>query len=143
MLYLSEKKIIHRDLAIRNLLVTIHGQNNKYLIKIADFGLSRNIDTNYYQASNSVFPVKWTAPEAVEKGKFSSMSDVWSFGIVLWELFTYGKIPYPGMSNQEVIEKVSNGYRLPPPKNCPPNIIELMNKCWSYNPKERPNFQVR
>lgn len=139
MVYLSEKSIIHRDLALRNFLVT--KQAEKYLIKISDFGLSRFTNSNYYKTNNSEIPIRWGAPEVFEKGKSSIKSDVWSFGIVLYEIFSYGNQPYIGMSNKEVIENVLKGYRMDIPDNCSEKIGKLMKECWNYNLEDRPNFK--
>jgi fyn-related kinase len=119
MAYLESQNYIHRDLAARNILV---GENN--IVKIADFGLARLIKEDEYEARvGARFPIKWTAPEAANYSKFSIKSDVWSFGILLTELVTYGRIPYPGMTNAEVLHQVEHGYRMP----CPPGMSILLN----------------
>jgi len=140
--YLSQQKIIHRDLAIRNLLVTV-GTETQYLIKVADFGMSRitTNDQNYYRNDSAVFPIKWSAVEVIKFSKFSTQSDVWSFGVVLWEIFSYGQIPYQGMSNLETTEAVKSGYRMAAPKDCPNQIIEMMSSCWNEDPEKRPTFK--
>ena len=114
--YLAEMNYIHRDLAARNILV-----NRDLVCKVADFGLSREIDTDAYEytTKGGKIPTRWTAPEACNFRKYSCASDVWSFGIVLSEIITYGRTPYPSMSNQEVLAKVNGTYRMPPPPNCP------------------------
>lgn len=118
MAYLESRNYIHRDLAARNVLV---GENNE--VKVADFGLARLVkdkSQNIYAAREGTkFPIKWTAPEAAIYNKFSIKSDVWSFGIVLSEIITYGRTPYPTLSNQEVLQKVSGSYRMEQPQNCP------------------------
>lgn len=118
MAYLESRNYIHRDLAARNVLV---GENNE--VKVADFGLARvvkDMSQNIYAAREGTkFPIKWTAPEAAIYNKFSIKSDVWSFGIVLTEIVTYGRTPYPSMSNQEVLQQVSHNYRMPQPPQCP------------------------
>lgn len=137
--YLERKQLIHRDLAARNVLI---GENN--IAKICDFGLARVIeDDEYCPKQGSRFPVKWTAPEAIIYGRFSIKSDVWSYGILLMELFTYGQVPYPGMHGREVIEQVEKGYRMPKPPNhhIPDVIYELMLKCWEGDPDKRPTFE--
>lgn len=140
MIYLGQKGIVHRDLALRNILVT-GGGDNKYLSKIADFGLARQMDVNdYYSAKEKEFPIKWTAPEALEQGKFTVKSDVYSFGVLLWELFSYGKVPFAAMKNQEILDSVNNGYQLPRPKNCPEKVYETMKRCWDLEPENRPSF---
>ena len=111
MAHLERKGLIHRDLAARNVLI---GEN--LITKVADFGLARVIVDNEYSAHQGArFPVKWTAPEAISFGKFTVKSDVWSFGILLMEVFTYGQVPYPGMNNREVIDQVERGYRMAQP----------------------------
>lgn len=136
MRYLEEQKYIHRDLAARNILV---GDNN--IVKIGDFGLARVINEETYEAKQgSKFPIKWTAPEAAMYGKFTIKSDVWAYGIFLVELVTYGQVPYPGMSNSEVLTQLERGYRHPKPHKCPDNMYEIMKTCWKYNANERPTF---
>jgi fyn-related kinase len=136
MSYLEERQYIHRDLAARNILVS-----NSCSIKIADFGLTRLIRENEYEARvGARFPIKWTAPEAANLNKFTTKSDVWSFGILLTELVTFGRIPYPGMTNAEVLQKVETGYRMPIPNGCPPQLYGLMLNCWNRDPNKRPTF---
>ncbi|MBZ3884772.1 Tyrosine-protein kinase Fer [Sciurus carolinensis] len=125
-----------RDLAARNCLV---GENN--ILKISDFGMSRQEDGGVYSSSGlKQIPIKWTAPEALNYGRYSSESDVWSFGILLWETFSLGISPYPGMTNQQAREQVERGYRMSAPQNCPEDISKIMMKCWDYNPENRPTF---
>ncbi|CAH1244273.1 ROR1 [Branchiostoma lanceolatum] len=135
--YLASKHFCHRDLAARNCLV---GDN--LLIKISDFGLSRDIySSDYYRVqSKSLLPVRWMPPEAIMYGKFSTDSDVWSFGVVLWEIFSYGLQPYYGYSNQEVIEMIRGRQLLPCPDNCPARMYSLMLECWNEIPARRPSF---
>ncbi|XP_037945975.1 tyrosine-protein kinase Src42A [Teleopsis dalmanni] len=138
MAYLESQNYIHRDLAARNVLV---GDNN--IVKIADFGLARLIKEDEYEARvGARFPIKWTAPEAANYSKFSIKSDVWSFGILLTELVTYGRIPYPGMTNAEVLTQVEHGYRMPQPPNCEPRLYEIMLECWHKDPMRRPTFET-
>ncbi|XP_048582893.1 tyrosine-protein kinase SRK2-like [Nematostella vectensis] len=138
MAYLEINNYIHRDLAARNILV---GEKN--IVKIADFGLSRLIDEGEYTArAGAKFPIKWTAPEAALYNKFTIKSDVWSFGILLTELVTYGRIPYPGMGNAEVLAQVERGYRMPCPMKCPPLLYQIMLDCWKQIPEERPTFET-
>ncbi|XP_010139133.1 PREDICTED: proto-oncogene tyrosine-protein kinase LCK-like, partial [Buceros rhinoceros silvestris] len=112
------------------------------LCKIADSGLARLIEDNEYTAREGAkFPIKWTAPEAINYGTFTIKSDVWSFGILLTEIVTYGRIPYPGMTNPEVIQNLERGYRMPQPDNCPQELYELMMQCWKERPEERPTFE--
>jgi len=138
MAYLEGQNYIHRDLAARNVLV---GENN--IVKIADFGLARLIKEDEYEARvGARFPIKWTAPEAANYSKFSIKSDVWSFGILLTELVTYGRIPYPGMTNAEVLHQVEHGYRMQIPPNCPRALYEIMLECWHKDPLKRPTFET-
>ncbi|XP_069038925.1 ephrin type-B receptor 5 isoform X2 [Lepisosteus oculatus] len=141
MRYLSEKNFVHRDLAARNILV-----NANLVCKISDFGLSRlmrnqekNIPT-YTASLGTKIPVRWTAPEAIQHRKFSTASDVWSFGIVMWEVMSYGERPYWDMSNQEVMNAVTDQYRLPAPPSCPAALHILMLDCWTQERTERPGF---
>ncbi|XP_037593919.1 tyrosine-protein kinase Fer isoform X3 [Cebus imitator] len=136
MSYLESKNCIHRDLAARNCLV---GENN--VLKISDFGMSRQEDGGVYSSSGlKQIPIKWTAPEALNYGRYSSESDVWSFGILLWETFSLGVCPYPGMTNQQAREQVERGYRMSAPQHCPEDISKIMMKCWDYKPENRPKF---
>ncbi|XP_021557162.1 tyrosine-protein kinase Fer isoform X1 [Neomonachus schauinslandi] len=136
MSYLESKNCIHRDLAARNCLV---GENN--ILKISDFGMSRQEDGGVYSSSGlKQIPIKWTAPEALNYGRYSSESDVWSFGILLWETFSLGVCPYPGMTNQQAREQVERGYRMSAPQHCPEDIFKIMTKCWDYKPENRPKF---
>ncbi|XP_063054864.1 ephrin type-B receptor 5 [Engraulis encrasicolus] len=141
MRYLSERNFVHRDLAARNVLV-----NSNLVCKVSDFGLSRlmrgmdhNIPT-YTASLGSKIPVRWTAPEAFQHRKFSSASDVWSFGVLMWEVMSYGERPYWDMSNQEVMKAVVDQYRLPAPHNCPPAVHSLMLQCWQSDRQDRPGF---
>lgn len=138
MAYLESMKLIHRDLAARNILVA---ENRD--VKVADFGLARVIEDSEYTARQGAkFPIKWTAPEAAMYGRFSIKSDVWSYGILLYELITHGSIPYAGMHNKEVIEHVQRGYRIPKPTNCdcPDEVYKQMRDCWHQDPDKRPTF---
>lgn len=137
MKYIEANKYIHRDLAARNILV---GRNN--IIKIGDFGLARVISDDMYEAKQgSKFPIKWTAPEAAMYGRFTIKSDIWAYGILLVEIFTYGQIPYPGMSNSEVLMQLERGYRHPKPANCTPEMYDIMMACWKKEAEERPTFE--
>jgi len=139
MLYLSANKIIHRDLAARNLLVK--KEDDHLLIKVADFGLSRKVDDHYNVSATSKMPVRWTAPEAFTDSVVTSNSDVFSFGVVLFEIWTYGADPWLGYSNQEVKEMVVKGKQMDIPPGCPPFMYKLMKMCWSTKPQERPSFK--
>ncbi|KAK3547581.1 hypothetical protein QTP86_025479 [Hemibagrus guttatus] len=136
MTYLEDHNSIHRDLAARNVLVS-----EGYLCKVADFGLARIIKEPIYLSNETKIPYKWTAPEAMELGVFSNKSDVWSFGILLYEIYSYGAIPYSGVSNKDVLKEIKRGYRMPAPSQCPPFIYEIMQSCWSKQPEDRPNFK--
>uniref|UniRef100_A0A8C1RFV3 Tyrosine-protein kinase n=1 Tax=Cyprinus carpio TaxID=7962 RepID=A0A8C1RFV3_CYPCA len=136
MAYLELKNCIHRDLAARNCLV---GENN--VLKISDFGMSRQEDNGIYSSSGlKQIPIKWTAPEALNYGRYSSESDVWSYGILLWETFSLGVCPYPGMTNQQAREQVEKGYRMSCPQKCPDEVYRIMQRCWEYKPENRPKF---
>ncbi|KAM9427135.1 tyrosine-protein kinase Lyn-like [Salvelinus alpinus] len=136
MAYIEKKNYIHRDLRTANVLVS-----ESLLCKIADFGLARVIEDDQYTAREGAkFPIKWTAPEAINYGSFTIKSDMWSFGVLLYEVITYGKIPYPGMSNGEVMTSVQKGYRMPRPGNCPNELYDIMTTCWKSKPDDRPTF---
>ncbi|KAG5838593.1 hypothetical protein ANANG_G00225260 [Anguilla anguilla] len=136
MAYLEDRSIVHRDLAARNILV-----GDDLVCKVADFGLARIIKDSVYTASrNTKIPVRWTAPEAAIHQRFSVKSDVWSFGVLLYEMMSRGKMPYDGKSNKEVLEILTSGYRLPCPGRCPPNIYHIMMECWHADSAKRPSF---
>ncbi|XP_038935773.1 megakaryocyte-associated tyrosine-protein kinase isoform X2 [Rattus norvegicus] len=161
--YLESKKLVHRDLAARNILVS-----EDLVAKVSDFGLAKAELRKGLDSSR--LPVKWTAPEALKNGRFSSKSDVWSFGVLLWEVFSYGRAPYPKMvsstpgraacasrvtdcphpcyplppylqSLKEVSEAVEKGYRMEPPDSCPGPVHTLMGSCWEAEPSRRPPFR--
>ncbi|CAH2009120.1 unnamed protein product [Acanthoscelides obtectus] len=135
--YLESRCFIHRDLAARNCLV---GEN--HLVKVADFGLARLMrDDTYTAHAGAKFPIKWTAPEGLAYNKFSTKSDVWAFGILLWEIATYGMSPYPGVDLTDVYHMLEKGYRMECPPGCPPKIYELMRQCWQWHAHERPTFK--
>lgn len=140
MAYLESMKYVHRDLAARNILV---GERN--VVKIADFGLARLIKENEYEARlGARFPIKWTAPEAATYNKFTTKSDVWSFGILLTELVTYGRVPYPGLSNSEVLQQVEKGMRMSHESmpGCPKQLYDIMMECWHKDPQKRLTFEA-
>ena len=138
MAYLETQNYIHRDLAARNILVSEH-----LICKVADFGLARVIDEDIYEAhTGAKFPIKWTAPEAAMYNRFTIKSDVWSFGIVLYEIVTYGRFPYPGMTNAEVLERIQTGYRMGCPPNCPKQLHDIMLDCWREESANRPTFET-
>ncbi|XP_023690792.1 proto-oncogene tyrosine-protein kinase Src isoform X1 [Paramormyrops kingsleyae] len=137
MAYVERMNYVHRDLRAANILV---GDN--LVCKVADFGLARLIEDNEYTARQGAkFPIKWTAPEAALYGRFTIKSDVWSFGVLLTELATKGRVPYPGMVNREVLEQVERGYRMPCPAECPESLHDLMLSCWRKEAEERPTFE--
>ncbi|KFP73101.1 hypothetical protein N310_07397, partial [Acanthisitta chloris] len=137
--YLESKHCIHRDLAARNCLVT-----ERNTLKISDFGMSREEEDGIYASTGGMkqIPVKWTAPEALNYGRYSSESDVWSFGILLWEAFSLGAVPYANLSNQQTREAVEQGMRLDSPEQCPEEVYRLMQRCWEYDPRRRPSFST-
>uniref|UniRef100_A0A1A8BB21 Tyrosine-protein kinase n=1 Tax=Nothobranchius kadleci TaxID=1051664 RepID=A0A1A8BB21_NOTKA len=136
MAYIEKKNYIHRDLRAANVLVS-----ESLLCKIADFGLARAIEDDEYSAREGTkFPIKWTAPEAINYGSFTIKSDMWSFGVLIYEIITYGKIPYPGMTKGEVMSSVQRGYRMPQPDNCPTELYDIMLSCWKHKPEDRPTF---
>uniref|UniRef100_A0A7M4F353 Tyrosine-protein kinase n=1 Tax=Crocodylus porosus TaxID=8502 RepID=A0A7M4F353_CROPO len=131
--YLESKKLVHRDLAARNILIS-----EENVAKVSDFGLA-NVDPKGVDTTR--LPVKWTAPEALKHNKFSTKSDVWSYGILLWEVFSYGRAPYPKMALKEVSDMVQKGYQMGAPDGCPPSIYNLMKNCWELEPGKRPSFK--
>uniref|UniRef100_A0A670YG96 Ephrin type-A receptor 7 n=1 Tax=Pseudonaja textilis TaxID=8673 RepID=A0A670YG96_PSETE len=139
MRYLADMGYVHRDLAARNILV-----NSNLVCKVSDFGLSRVIEDDpeaVYTTTGGKIPVRWTGPEAIQYRKFTSASDVWSYGIVMWEVMSYGERPYWDMSNQDVIKAIEEGYRLPAPMDCPAGLHQLMLDCWQKERAERPKFE--
>ncbi|XP_010888800.1 ephrin type-A receptor 4 [Esox lucius] len=147
MKYLSDMGYVHRDLAARNILV-----NSNLVCKVSDFGLSRVLQedpeaayttrevTGTYHSPGGKLPIRWTAPEAITYRKFTPASDIWSYGVVMWEVMSYGERPYWDMSNQDVIKAVDEGYRLPPPMDCPVCLHQLMLDCWQRDRTHRPSF---
>uniref|UniRef100_A0AAZ3PNS0 Ephrin type-A receptor 6 n=1 Tax=Oncorhynchus tshawytscha TaxID=74940 RepID=A0AAZ3PNS0_ONCTS len=136
--YLSDMGYVHRDLAARNILV-----NSNLVCKVSDFGLSRVLEDDpeaAYTTTGGKIPIRWTAPEAISYRKFSSASDAWSYGIVMWEVMSYGERPYWEMSNQDVILSIEEGYRLPAPMGCPVVLHQLMLHCWQKERSQRPKF---
>ncbi|XP_019849282.1 PREDICTED: probable serine/threonine-protein kinase dyrk2 isoform X2 [Amphimedon queenslandica] len=134
--YLSKKGFVHRDLAARNILMTDHG-----MCKIADFGMSRDLhDENYYVSTAKMIPVKWTSPEALKFKRYSSASDVWSYGVVMYEIWSLGHKPFENFSNQEYVKLIDTGYRLPPPPGCPRPVYKIMIQCWHPKTSGRPTF---
>ncbi|XP_047408089.1 fibroblast growth factor receptor 2 isoform X6 [Sciurus carolinensis] len=136
--YLASQKCIHRDLAARNVLVT---ENN--VMKIADFGLARDINNiDYYKkTTNGRLPVKWMAPEALFDRVYTHQSDVWSFGVLMWEIFTLGGSPYPGIPVEELFKLLKEGHRMDKPANCTNELYMTMRDCWHAVPSQRPTFK--
>ncbi|XP_062842969.1 ephrin type-A receptor 8 [Trichomycterus rosablanca] len=138
MTYLSDLGYVHRDLAARNILV-----NSNLVCKVSDFGLSRVLEDDpdaAYTTTGGKIPIRWTAPEAIAYRKFSSSSDVWSYGVVMWEVMSYGERPYWNLTNRDVIKSVEEGYRLPAPMSCPASLHTLMLDCWQRERSDRPRF---
>ncbi|KAK6478521.1 ephrin type-A receptor 3-like [Huso huso] len=138
MKYLSDMNYVHRDLAARNILV-----NSNLVCKVSDFGLSRVLEDDpeaAYTTRGGKIPIRWTSPEAIAYRKFTSASDAWSYGIVMWEVISYGERPYWEMSNQDVIKAIDEGYRLPAPMDCPVVLHQLMLDCWEKGRSDRPKF---
>ncbi|XP_049906807.1 neurotrophic tyrosine kinase, receptor, type 2a isoform X1 [Epinephelus moara] len=140
MFYLASQHFVHRDLATRNCLV---GEN--LLVKIGDFGMSRDVySTDYYRVGvggHTMLPIRWMPPESIMYRKFTTESDVWSLGVVLWEIFTYGKQPWYQLSNNEVIECITQGRVLQRPRTCPKEVYDLMLGCWQREPHMRLNIK--
>uniref|UniRef100_A0A8C3LI20 Fibroblast growth factor receptor n=1 Tax=Chrysolophus pictus TaxID=9089 RepID=A0A8C3LI20_CHRPC len=136
--YLASQKCIHRDLAARNVLVT---EDN--VMKIADFGLARDVhNIDYYKkTTNGRLPVKWMAPEALFDRVYTHQSDVWSFGVLLWEIFTLGGSPYPGIPVEELFKLLKEGHRMDKPANCTHDLYMIMRECWHAVPSQRPTFK--
>jgi serine/threonine protein kinase len=136
--YLGNKKFIHRDLAARNILMA-----DEDTCKIGDFGMARDlIHENYYIANGGKIPVKWTSLEALQYQKYSKASDVWSFGVLLYEIWSLGAVPYEGMRALEIIDFLKSGRRLSPPPGCPRAIYELMIQSWHPDAAYRPSFST-
>ncbi|XP_064618269.1 tyrosine-protein kinase receptor TYRO3-like [Liolophura sinensis] len=137
MTYLSDMKFVHRDLAARNCML-----DSNMVVRVADFGLTRDIysDSYYRQDKNKLLPIKWMALESLRDRVFNFQTDVWSFGVTVWEIFTLGKVPYPELENIQVLPELERGQRLPKPDTCPVAVHDMVLKCWLENPKERPSF---
>ena len=137
MAYLEEQHLIHRNLAAQNVMV---GEGNT--VKIANFRMARvTIDDDYIPELGEKLRIKWTAPEAAICNHFSIKSDVWSYGILLWELITHGQVPYQGMKLAEVLTHVIQGHHMPQPLGCPGGLYQIMMNCWKDKPEERPTFE--
>ncbi|EDO35594.1 predicted protein, partial [Nematostella vectensis] len=135
--YLSKKGFVHRDLAARNVLVADNKQ-----VKVADFGLTRDLyeESAYQGHSNRKLPIKWMSPEAIYDQIFTTESDVWSYGVVLWEIATLGGAPYPTISTRDVFVMLRSGYRMEKPDICSDEVYTIMKHCWEDQPKKRPTF---
>jgi serine/threonine protein kinase len=135
--YLSCHKFVHRDLAARNCMMDEEG-----VVKVGDFGLARDVYSHLYYRGDkhTEIPVKWSAPETLTDGLSTEMSDVWSYGVVCWEVFRLGATPYPGVSNYDIPHYINSGKRLPKPGLCPQHVYALMEKCWNIKPEDRPGF---
>ncbi|XP_005994145.1 tyrosine-protein kinase CSK [Latimeria chalumnae] len=131
--YLEDNNFVHRDLAARNVLVS---ENSK--AKVSDFGLTKEASSTQ---DTGKLPVKWTAPEALREKKFSTKSDVWSYGILLWEIFSFGRVPYPRIALKDVVPRVEKGYKMDSPDGCPSTVYELMKQCWTLDTAKRPSFK--
>ncbi|NXK45022.1 ROS1 kinase, partial [Chauna torquata] len=141
--YLEKMRFIHRDLAARNCLVSQKEYEScSRVVKIGDFGLARDIYKNdyYRKRGEGLLPVRWMAPESLIDGVFTNRSDVWAFGVLVWEALTLGQQPYPGLSNIEVLHHVRSGGRLESPSNCPDDLSDLITRCWAQEPHNRPTF---
>uniref|UniRef100_A0A8D2MV14 Tyrosine-protein kinase n=2 Tax=Passerellidae TaxID=1729112 RepID=A0A8D2MV14_ZONAL len=138
MAYLEQNSVIHRDLAARNCLV-----GESHVVKVSDFGMSRFVlDDQYTSSTGTKFPVKWSAPEVFSYSNYSTKSDVWSFGVLMWEVFSEGKIPYENRTNAEVVEEINAGFRLYKPKLASKAIYDVMSHCWRMAKDERPSFSL-
>ncbi len=135
--YLSSKKVMHGDLACRNILLAADN-----VVKICDFGLAKDIYKNdeYQKKTDGPLPVKWMAIESLRDRVFSTQSDVWSFGVVLWEMFSLGKTPYPGIEACDLFDKIITGYRMSRPDICPKVVYDIMIATWDSDPNKRPGF---
>ncbi|XP_051016695.1 protein-tyrosine kinase 2-beta isoform X2 [Acomys russatus] len=136
MAYLESISCVHRDIAVRNILVA-----SPECVKLGDFGLSRYIeDEDYYKASVTRLPIKWMSPESINFRRFTTASDVWMFAVCMWEILSFGKQPFFWLENKDVIGVLEKGDRLPKPDLCPPVLYTLMTRCWDYDPSDRPRF---
>jgi serine/threonine protein kinase len=147
MAFLASKKVIHRDLAARNILVDTNGNNSfsavdQWKCKIADFGFARDIMANnmYERKTDGKLPIRWMAPETIQDNLYTAKSDVWSFGVLMWEIVTLGSTPYVGMGAKEVIKYVNDGNRLQMPKHCKRELYNIMFYCWNADPTKRPDW---
>jgi serine/threonine protein kinase len=136
--HMVSQDIVHRDIAARNCLV---GPN--LVVKVADFGLSRSLAmSNYYKKVGGQVPIRWMSPESLKYGKYTPESDVWAFGVLMWEVYTEGHFPYSGYSNEEVQEMLDNGFKLHVPPHCTEDVSVLMQATWETDPADRPTFKT-
>ncbi|XP_016385297.1 tyrosine-protein kinase CSK-like [Sinocyclocheilus rhinocerous] len=132
--YLEANNFVHRDLAARNVLVS-----DDNIAKVSDFGLTKEASSTQDTAK---LPVKWTSPEALREKRFSTKSDVWSYGVLLWEIYSFGRVPYPRIPLKEVVPRVEKGYKMEAPDGCPAAVYDLMKQCWTLDPAGRPSFRL-
>ncbi|KAI1717934.1 protein tyrosine kinase domain-containing protein [Ditylenchus destructor] len=135
MSYMESRQYVHRDLAARNILLDAN-----LIAKVSDFGLAQVCNQPTAENVRGRFPIKWSAPEALRTSLFTNKSDVWSYGILLWEIYSFGRVPYPRIPIQDVVRHIEKGYRMEPPENCPTFITTLMTECCSLEPERRPSF---
>ncbi|KAM7366592.1 hypothetical protein PAMP_016023 [Pampus punctatissimus] len=134
--YLEAHSFIHRDLAARNCLVNEHS-----VVKVCDFGMTRYVlDNQYTSSSGAKFPVKWSPPEVLHYSKYSSKSDTWSFGVLMWEIYSEGRTPFENRSNSEVVNDITKGIRLYRPHRASQSLYAIMYRCWHERPQGRPSF---
>ena len=133
--YLADQKYVHRDIACRNCLI-----NSSRTVKLADFGMTRPMfESDYYRFSRKgMLPVRWMAPESLADGIFTPMSDIWSYGVLLYEIITFGSFPFQGLSNNQVLETVKSGTTLNIPSGTKPQLATLLTSCWNRSPTKRP-----
>ncbi|KAK3096457.1 hypothetical protein FSP39_000375 [Pinctada imbricata] len=141
--YLEEMHFVHRDLAARNCLVSSKNPA-EFCVKIGDFGLARDIKKKdyYRKEGEGLLPVRWMSPESLVDGVFTTQSDIWAFGVLMWEVITFGQQPYHARTNIEVLNFVQSGGQLDKPNSCPQELFFLMKKCWSFNTEDRPSFSL-
>lgn len=134
--YLSSQRFVHKDLAARNCMV-----GRDLHVKIGFLSLSYDLyNAEYYRFNGMQIPLRWMPPEAIFDDDFSEKSDVWSYGVLVWEIYTFGQLPYHDRSNEEVLKSIKDDLRLPKPDNCPDTVLEVLEKCWEGNPLARPTF---
>jgi c-src tyrosine kinase len=135
MAYMESRLLVHRDLAARNILL-----DDSHIAKVSDFGLAQSETQPQTESTRGKFPIKWTAPEALRHNKFTNKSDVWSYGVLLWEIYSYGRVPYPRIPIQDVVRHIEKGYRMEPPEGSPQSVTNLMSECWALETQSRPTF---